>query len=161
MRKFSMISAALGLALGVAMSAPASAALVTCAGAPASYVYTGAVGTPGATDCQIMQGQSNDQPPSVVNTLGGFFGITTWSRAGTSITGFLLDNPGGLAGNWVTPFDGVNFAALAGKPPKANSHLSIYVSQIPLPAGIFLLLSALGGLGFFGWRRKAITSVWV
>ena len=28
------------------------------------------------------------------------------------------------------------------------------VPQIPLPAGAWLLLSALGGLGFMGWRRK-------
>ena len=32
------------------------------------------------------------------------------------------------------------------------------ISAVPLPAGVWLLLSALGGLGFAGWRRKVATS---
>jgi hypothetical protein len=31
-------------------------------------------------------------------------------------------------------------------------------SPVPLPAGVWLLLSALGGLGFIGWRRKSVTA---
>ena len=32
------------------------------------------------------------------------------------------------------------------------------IPPVPLPAGVWLLLSALGGLGFAGWRRKVATS---
>jgi len=32
------------------------------------------------------------------------------------------------------------------------------VTPVPLPAGVWLLLSALGGLGFAGWRRKRVAS---
>jgi len=36
--------------------------------------------------------------------------------------------------------------------------LYFQVAPVPLPAGAWLLLSALGGLGFFGWRRKRLAA---
>ena len=33
-------------------------------------------------------------------------------------------------------------------------NVSFNVAPVPLPAGVWLLLSALGGLGFAGWRRR-------
>jgi hypothetical protein len=42
-----------------------------------------------------------------------------------------------------------------------SSYIGSYlvrVTPVPLPAGVWLLLSALGGLGFAGWRRKAVTA---
>jgi len=33
-------------------------------------------------------------------------------------------------------------------------------APVPLPAGVWLLLSALGGLGFAGWRRRKAVAAW-
>ena len=41
--------------------------------------------------------------------------------------------------------------------PSWNSG-SFLVAPVPLPAGAWLLLSALGGLGFAGWRKKAVAA---
>ena len=44
----------------------------------------------------------------------------------------------------------------------SGQHMSIngfqLTSPVPLPAGVWLLLSALGGLGFAGWRRKRMAT---
>jgi hypothetical protein len=78
-----------------------------------------------------------------------------------SYVGYLLKSVDGTSGTYVTPFS---------KDGKLQdiSHVSAYVrgvgscpsgncspTEVPLPAGILLLISALGGLGFLARFRKA------
>lgn len=67
---------------------------------------------------------------------GGGPGNTNWA-------GFLLPN-GTDDGNWSFTMK------------QALSHMNLYaqVAAVPVPAGVLLLGSALGGLGLFGWRNK-------
>jgi hypothetical protein len=98
---------------------------------------------------------------------------TTWDEImlvfkdgnGTTLVGYLLNN-GVLSGSWATPFLNPPFSA-PGNGSKDVSHISVYytecppgrfcgipVGEVPLPAGILLLISALGGLGFLARFRK-------
>lgn len=87
--------------------------------------------------------------------------------AGTTLVGYLLDS-GVLSGNWLTPFLDPPFGLPGNSTSHTVSHISVYytecppgrscsipVGEIPLPAGILLLISALGGLGFLARFRKA------
>jgi hypothetical protein len=41
---------------------------------------------------------------------------------------------------------------------RGNYTISPAVSAVPLPAAVWLFLSALGGLGLFGWRKRRTTA---
>jgi hypothetical protein len=78
MRKyfFGYAAAASTLIAGVCLQAnPAQAGIVVCPTVPnlVSFVST-------ATSCQFSTTYDQDQPASVVNNEGGFFGTTTWTR---------------------------------------------------------------------------------
>ncbi len=71
-----------------------------------------------------------------------------------SFAAFLVD---ATSGTWTTAGPGGSAMGL--------SHGSVYYladgrnpgpPPVPLPAALPLLLSAFGGLGFFGWRRRAV-----
>lgn len=79
--------------------------------------------------------------------------------------GYLFDIFDGTTGTYSSPF-----ANSVNGNPKEISHVSVYVrgvgacpsgncsppvGEVPLPAGILLLISALGGLGFLARFRKA------
>jgi hypothetical protein len=99
-------------------------------------------------------------------------GAATWQDimlvfkdgGGTTLVGYLLDN-GVLAGTWQSPFVSALFPEANGNDTKDASHISVYyrectancapVEPIPIPGGILLLISALGGLGFLARARKA------
>lgn len=57
----------------------------------------------------------------------------------------------GGAGNYTLSIDG--------RADRQIAYYDLKISVVPLPAGILLLLTALGGLGFAGWyrRREALT----
>lgn len=87
---------------------------------------------------------------------------------GTTLVGYLLDS---LSGTWQSPFVLALFPEASGNNTKDVSHISVYytacppgrlcsppVGEVPLPAGILLLISALGGLGFLSRFRKAGTA---
>lgn len=52
-----------------------------------------------------------------------------------------------------TPFTGGAF-----NPRTWNGTINYEVQAVPLPAAVWMFLSALGGLGLFGWRRKRLAS---
>ena len=98
------------------------------------------------------------------------FDIIVTDLAGTRTVASGLDTTGGASPNgittalyWFTVLDG-GTASITFNTATASSgnHMSINgfqltdVAPVPLPAGVWLLLSALGGLGFAGWRRKRV-----
>ena len=67
-----------------------------------------------------------------------------------SYVAYLLSD---ISGDYQSPFTNPNNGN-----PKNISHVSLYVrdslTPIPLPAGVWLFLTALGGFGFLGWRKN-------
>ena len=102
-------------------------------------------GTINFTDAPVNGTQLGDW---TIDTLAGLTEIVITLKAGNGFAAFLLDltvaDP--LTGTWAST--------------KNLSHSSIYYngtpSTVPLPAGILLLLSGVGGLVLVGRRRKAL-----
>ena len=122
-------------------------------------------------------GTKIDDEDGAIGGLSGTYDITasgadTWQNImlvfkdgdGTTLVGYLLDS---LSGTWQSPFVLALFPEASGNNTKDVSHISVYytecppgrvcgvpVGEVPLPAGILLLISALGGLGFLARFRK-------
>jgi hypothetical protein len=90
-------------------------------------------------------------------TLIGSFNYFDKGSVAFDVTSFLNSQLGGsyaafriVWGDAPVNYQEVNF----GRTYLPELNPTLEVTPVPLPAGAWLLLSALGGLGFFGWRRK-------
>jgi len=89
------------------------------------------------------------------NTSGGFTISTDWTTVDLTDTSF------GFSGIEILNYSyTLNFVSSKVISPITLSlysdQVDVLIAPVPLPAGVWLLLSALGGLGFTGWRRKKV-----
>ena len=101
--------------------------------------------------------------PSGILTVGGSGLAGTWSvsswagimaamlviKASNGFVGYSLDLTAGLSGGWTT-----NGIMNGGGRQPGISNIGLYVVPVPLPAAGILLVSAIGGLGLFGRKRR-------
>ena len=174
-----LVTAAVGAAalLGVSVSS-ASAAPVACTGPQTSSTISSAVFNASTNACSIddaqfityfsmgifvdpkfgpdiyrglTSGSVNVLPLSFV--VNGINGVTssTFLDVVQNLNGTFLATLISAIPSYGTYKMTASFTADGGSNITINSAT---VSAVPIPAGAWLLLSALGGLGFAGWRRK-------
>ena len=137
---------------------------------PGSIVFTFSGLTAGDYS---MQSFHHDSDFGTRNTVP--FDITVADAMGISIVASGIDTSGGTSPTAITTAlytfivgeagtASITFNYPTSLPGDGIKHMTINgfqltdVAPVPLPAGVWLLLSALGGLGFAGWRKRAVAA---